>query len=171
MNSQTEQAEIPTNFNDWREYRRFQAWRLYEQGWAQTKIADALDVTDGAVSQWLKTVREDGLSALRSNPDGGPKPRITEEELAQLPELLEQGPAAYGFRGEIWTRARVGEVIKQKFGVTYSDSHVGRLLAKINWTRQKPMEEPDRRDADAVAEWETETFPELKKKPHAKTAP
>ncbi len=33
------------------------------------------------------------------------------------------------------------------------------------------MEEPDRRDADAVAEWETETFPELKKKPHAKTAP
>src|SRR5258708_34305165 len=30
---------------DWREGRRLRAWELYEQGWAQKKIAEALGVT------------------------------------------------------------------------------------------------------------------------------
>ena len=47
----------PTTFNDWREYRRFRAWELKQQGWSQTRIAAALGVTGGAVSQWFKKVR------------------------------------------------------------------------------------------------------------------
>ena len=40
----------------------------------------------------------------------------------RLPELLAQGPAAYGFSGEVWTRSRVVRVIKQEFGVSYDPS-------------------------------------------------
>jgi transposase len=40
------------------------------------------------------------------------------EELQRLPEFLERGPAAYGFRGAVWTRARVRKVIQEEFGVT-----------------------------------------------------
>lgn len=168
MNTQTEQTtdeEIPTTFSDWREYRRFRAWELHEQGWTQTRIAHALGVSAGAVSQWFKKVREEGLSALQSRRGGGPHPRLAEEELQQLPEFLEQGATAYGFRGEVWTRARVGQVIEEEFGVRYSDSHVGRLLAKLGWTLQKPAEKADRRDEAAITCWCEETFPELKKKP------
>jgi len=38
---------------DLREYRRFRAWELHQRGWKQQTIADALGVTQGAVSQWL----------------------------------------------------------------------------------------------------------------------
>ena len=38
----------------WREGRRFRAWELREKGWTQQRISDALGVTQGAVSQWLK---------------------------------------------------------------------------------------------------------------------
>ena len=71
----------------------------------------------------------------------------------------------------MWTRARVGQVIRREFGVGYSDSHVGRLLAKIGWTRQKPIERADQRDAAAVTTWCEETFPELEKKPPLKDVP
>ena len=37
----------PTN---WRDGRRFRAWELYQEGWMQRDIADALGVTQGAVS-------------------------------------------------------------------------------------------------------------------------
>ena len=164
-------AEAPATFSDWREYRRFQAWELKQQGWSQTRIAKALGVTDGAVSQWLKRVREDGVDALRHRRGGGAKPGLSAAELEQLPTLLQRGAEAYGFRGAVWTRARVGQVIRREFGVVYSDSHIGRLLAKIGWTRQKPVERADQRDAAAVTTWCEETFPELEKKPPPKDAP
>jgi hypothetical protein len=88
---------------------------------------------------------------------------LAEEELQQLPEFLEQGATAYGFRGEVWTRACVGQVIEEEFGVRYSDFHVGRLLAQLGWTLQKPAEQADRRDEAEITCWCEKTFPELKK--------
>lgn len=166
MNTEHELEEVPTTFNDWREARRFRAWELHEKGWSQAHIAEALGVTRGAVSQWFKAVREEGLHSLFSSTGKrGPKPRLSEEELQQLPEFLERGAESYKFRGNVWTRARVGEVIKQEFNVVYSGRHVGRLLREIGWTRQKPVERADQRDEDEIAEWRAETFPELKKRP------
>ncbi len=51
---------------DRREGRRRRAWELKEQGWKQQDIAAAPGVTPGAVSQWLKRGREQGVEALRS---------------------------------------------------------------------------------------------------------
>jgi predicted transcriptional regulator len=39
---------------DWREARRYRAWELKQQGWKQKDIAQALGVSEAAVSQWLK---------------------------------------------------------------------------------------------------------------------
>jgi transposase len=86
---------------DWREGRRQRAWELKEQGWKQQDIAAALGVTAGAVSQWLKRGREQGMEGLRRHPAPGRQPRLTAEQLAQIPVLLERGAEAYGFRGQI----------------------------------------------------------------------
>jgi transposase len=163
--------QIPDTFSDWREARRFRAWELKEKGWKQRDIAEALGVTPAAVSQWMKRARESGVAALRNRKRGGAKPRLTEGQLKRLPELLAAGPAAYGFRGEVWTRARVGAVIKQELGVSYSDVHVGRLLRKIGWSRQKPLERASQRDEDAIARWREETWPKLKKRLSKKSEP
>ena len=161
-----EENKVPRSFKDWREARRFRAWELKQKGWTQTRIAEALGVTPGAVSQWLKAVQEHGWVALNSHKGGRPKPRVSEGQLERLPQLLTKGPEAYGFRSDVWTRRRVGTVIKQEFGVTYRDTHVGRLQSKIGWICQKPVERAEQRDEDAIADWREETFPELKKSRH-----
>lgn len=48
-----------------REYRRLRAVELFESGMKQAAIARALNVTRGAVSQWLSAYRDKGLEALR----------------------------------------------------------------------------------------------------------
>ncbi len=172
MNTEQERNEIPESFRDHWEWRRFRAWELHEAGWSQARIAEALGVTGGAVSQWFKRVREAGLGALRSRrEESGRRPGLTDEDLAHLEVCLKQGPAAYGFRGAVWTQPRVREVIRKEFGITYTPCHVGRLLKKIGWTRQKPAERADQRDEDAVTEWCAETLPELKKRPPRKDVP
>ncbi len=78
---------------DWREGRR-RAWELKQQGWKQQDSAAALAVMPGAVGQWLERAREQGVEALRRHPAPGRRPRLTAEQLAQLPALLALGPAA-----------------------------------------------------------------------------
>jgi transposase len=74
-------------------------------------------VSKGAVSQWMKRARQGGVQALKRQPAPGALPRLSEEQRAKVPELLERG--AYGFRGEVWTCERVAIVIRKEFGVSY----------------------------------------------------
>ncbi len=114
----------------WLEARRFRAWELKQQGWRQAEIAKELEVTPGAVSQWMKQAEQKGYTALVSRQGGGAKPRLTEDQLHQLPTLLTKGPHAYGLQGNVWTRNRIIAMIRQVFGVQYSHSHIGRILHK-----------------------------------------
>jgi transposase len=147
----------------WKEARRLQAWQLKHKGWTQHQIAEALGVSEGAVSQWMTRARQGGLEALRHcSPPGAPR-RLTDAQLARLPALLQPGAAAYGFRGQVWTRARVAVIIRLECGVSYHPVHVGRLLKARRWSPQKPMRRARERHEAAIARWRDETWPAIKK--------
>ncbi len=149
---------------DWREGRRLRAWELKREGWSQQRIADALGVsTKGAVSQWMKRAREGGVQALKRQPAPGAPPRLSEEQRAELPELLERGAEAHGFRGEAWTCGRVATVIRREFGVGYHPAHVSRLLKTLRQSLQKPQRRASQRDEEAIEHWKEERWPSLKK--------
>jgi transposase len=148
---------------DWREGRRFRAFELKQQGWSQQEIADALGVSKGAVSQWMKRARQGGVQALKRQPAPGAPPRLSEEQRARVPELLERGAEAYGFRGELWTCERVAEVIGKEFGVSYHPAHVSRLLKALKHSLQKPQRRANQRDEEAIEHWKVKRWPSLKK--------
>ena len=154
---------LSSQAKDWREGRRLRAFELKEQGWKHTEIADALGVTKGALSQWMKRAREEGVQALRHKPPPGAPPRLSEDERARLPELVAQGAEAHGFRGDVWTCERVAEVIRREFGVSYHPAHVSRLLKKVRLSLQKPERRADQRDEEAIEHWKDQKWPALKK--------
>lgn len=138
------------------------AWHLKQQGWSQRQIAAALGVSEGAVSQWMQRARAGGSEALRHRPPPGAPRRLSAEQLARLPELLQRGPAAYGFRGELWTRGRIAAVIQLESGIAYHPRHVGRLCQTSRWSPQQPTRRARQRDEAAMAQWRDETWPALK---------
>jgi transposase len=144
---------------------------LKQAGWKQKDIAEALGVSQAAVSDWVRRGRADGPAALRNQPKSGAPRRLSEEQLARLPELLKLGAEHFGFRGEVWTRKRVASLMEWEFGVRYSLQHVGRLLKAIRWSSQKPVERASQRDEPAIEQWREETWPQLKKRPRRKDAP
>jgi transposase len=156
--------EVEKRSSDWREWRRFRAAELHEEGWTGQEIAVALGVSPGAVSQWLKRLRERGREALRAKPSPGPTPRLTPAQQARIPELLAWGAEAYGFLGDVWTAQRVATVIEQEYRVRYHPDHVGRLLRAIGWSVQKPITRATQRDEAAIRTWREERWPEVKKK-------
>src|ERR671939_217613 len=118
--SATMEKTLSSQARNWREGRRLRAFELKKQGWKQTHIAEALGVTEGAVSQWMKRAQQEGVEGLKHKPPPGAVPRLSEKERAKLAELLAYHDAeAYGFRGKVWTCERVAELIEREFGVRY----------------------------------------------------
>jgi transposase len=150
--------------NNWLEGQRLRGWELAQAGWKQKDIAIALGVTKGAVSQWLKRGREGGMEALRRHPAPGAPSKLSSEQAEKLPQLLSRGAEAYGFRGKVWTHARIAAVIQHEFSVKYHANHIARILRKIGWSRQKPRRRATQRDEVAIAHWAAQEWPMIKKR-------
>ena len=148
-----------------KEARRLRAFELKEEGWDQRDIAEALGVTEGAVSQWMKMARELGPGALIARPHSGAPARLSDGQWQRLLAILAQGAVACGFRGEVWTCDRVARIIAREFGVHYHRAHVSRLLMSLDWMPQKPRQRASQRNEEEIGRWRTERWPRLKRGP------
>jgi transposase len=137
---------------------------LKQQGWYQRDIADALGVREESVSRWLARARDGGPEALRARPRPGHPPKLTAAQKRLIPEFLWHGAEAYGFRGDVWTCARIARVIEEEFGVRYHKDHVGRLLRELRWTPQVPIRRAIQRDEEAIERWRLDVWPELRRR-------
>jgi len=148
---------------DWRQWRRFEALRLKQQGWYQRDIAEALDVSEVSVSHWLARACVGGPQALLTHRGSGHPSALSPAQRCLIPEFLWHGPEAYGFRGAVWTCARVAKVIEEEFGIAYDKGHVSRLLKQLRWTPQMPIRRAVQRDEDAIRHWREDVWPRLLK--------
>ena len=89
----------------------------------------------------------------------GRSPRLTPDQLSSIPEFLWHGPEVDGFRGQVWTCARIAEVVEWEFGVRYHKDHVGRLLKALHRTPQQPIKRAIQRDDEAIQLRRDETWP------------
>lgn len=154
---------LPALDRQGKEYRRFLAWQMPEQGLSQAQIARTLAVSEGAVSHWFKAVSEQGLEALKSHPAPGQTPLLCDEQKLQLAGMLERSAEEFGFRGNFWSRPRVKKLIFDEFGVRYHVSHMSRLLKQLGFSLQKPAKRARQQDREAVAAWQQQRWPALKK--------
>jgi transposase len=141
-----------------------QAWRLSKRGWRPRDIAIALGVSKGAVSQWLAAAHLGGRPALQAKPHRGAPSKLTPDQTRLIPDFLSHGAEAYGFRGKLWTTARVAKVIEEEFGVSYHRGHVSRLLKQLQWTPQVPVIRALQRDEREIRRWQRQVWPELKRR-------
>jgi transposase len=98
--------------------------------------------------------------SLEAKPHLGPPRRLADYDYNELEQLLLEGATAHGWANNLWTAARVGEVIKRHFGVEYHPAHVSRILKEhLNWTCQRPDSRHRDRDDAAIKWWLANAFP------------
>lgn len=134
---------------------------LDHDGWHHRDIAESLGVREETVSHWLARARVGGSRALLAHPAPGHPSALSPEQRSLIPEFLWHGPQAYGFRGRVWTCARVAKVIEEEFAVHYDKGHVSRLLKQLRWTPQMPIRRAIQRDEQAIEHWRRVTWPRL----------
>jgi transposase len=130
--------------------RRIRAVELVRGGESPEDVAHFLGCGRSSVYTWVKLAREDpGKLAARPHP--GRTPRLDEADRKRLEELLLQGAVAHGWRTELWTAARVADLIERHFKISFHPEHVRKILRrKLGWTSQKPQRRARERDEAAI---------------------
>lgn len=147
------------------ETRRRRAAQLFKEGLSQADVARFLQVSRQSVSRWYESWRAGGTKALKKAPRTGRPAMLTAKELKQVEKALLEGALAHGFSTDLWTLARVAEVIARETGVAYHPGHVWKVLRAMGWSLQKPARRAIERDEEAIATWVKETWPEVKRGP------
>jgi transposase len=142
------------------ERRRRRAVELLEQGESPATVARILGVKRTTLHRWRRMARQaDGLAA---KPPKGAKRRLDDAQLTKLEQLLLKGAPAHGFPNELWTSARVAQVILRQFGVKYHPAYVRRLLRRrLNWTSHKPQRRARQRNDKEAERWKADEFPRI----------
>ncbi len=145
------------------EERRKRAAKLFACGVPQADIARELDVSRQSVSRWFASFEKGGAVALRGARRAGRKPRLTSSDVRRIEQALLRGARASGYPTELWTLARITEVIEALTGVAYHPGHVWRLMGQLGWSPQRPERRARERDDDAVATWVRDRWPVVRK--------
>jgi transposase len=148
------------------EARRLRAAELFATGVRQAEVARQLGVSRQSVNRWHARFKQAGVQALASRGPTGYSARLSNQDLERLTALLLEGAAAHGFTGELWTVARITQLISREFGVDYHSSHVWWLLRhRLGWSPQRPVRQAKERDQAAVDQWVKERWPKIKETP------
>jgi transposase len=113
--------------------------------------------------RWRDARGEFGDEGLKPKPASGRPPKLTDAQRKRLVRLLLKGAIAHGYTTELWTTVRIAEVIEEEFGVHYHRAHIGRLMASLGWTYQKPKRRAIQRDENKIEEWKRRQWPRIKK--------
>jgi transposase len=147
------------------EERRLQAATLFDKGGlSQAEIGRRLSVSHQTVSDWHELWAKGGAGALRGAGRAGRMRRLSAGQLSDVEAALAKGALANGYPTDLWTLARVAEVIEATTGVSFSYGHTWRVLREqLGWSRQRPARRAVERDDAAVERWVKEEWPRLKK--------
>ena len=148
------------------EHIRIQAVRrVIEDGESPSEIMRSYGLCRTTIYPWLRDFKDKGWEALAESIAQGPEPKLTDKQKQQVKRwILGKDPRQYGFDFGLWSRRIVQQLIQEKMGIELCLTSVGKLLASMNITPQKPLRRAYERDPVAVALWEKETYRQLKKR-------
>jgi hypothetical protein len=66
---------------------------------------------------------------------------------------LKRGPQALGYKANLWTSARVADLIEQECGVKYDPSQAWRILRQLGWSCQRPTGRAVEREDEKIRRW------------------
>lgn len=142
---------------------RIRAVRSVQAGGSPSDVARALGVTVRTMYGWLARYRRGGWGGLKAKPLFGRPPKLNARAMQWIYDTVTQkNPLQLKFPFALWTREMVAALIKRKFNITLAANSVGRLLAQLGITCQKPLHRALERDEALVQQWLKKEYPKIK---------
>lgn len=108
------------------------------------EAASRVGVSQANSSRWAHAWNDSGVDGLRPSFGGGRPPKLSDEQFAELCEILEEG--------QPWTPRAIHALIEDRYGVTYDPAHLSRKLraSGMHYAKPRPMDPRSPENADEI---------------------
>jgi transposase len=114
---------------------RYQAVRLYGQGYPVKEIQEITGCSRPSLMEWGRAYRQFGVAGLVDKREGGNRAKLSPLEVEQLQEQLHSytpvqlfsSTGCYG-DGQFWTVPDLAKLVERHYGVTYKSATSYRTL-------------------------------------------
>lgn len=145
------------------EEARFEAVRRVQAGEAPTAVARDMGLYTNRIFIWLAAYRSGGWDALRSRKAMGRPKRLAAKQIRWIYDTVTtKNPLQFKLPFALWTRAQIRALVAQRFSVKLSLVSVGRLLAQLGLTCQRPLFRAYQQDRSLVERWLKEEYPKIR---------
>jgi transposase len=131
-----------------------------QSGTSPEVLAKALGLRRSTVYGWLAMYRAGGWEALKAKPVTGRPKKITGTQLQWVyTTVVGSNPLQHRFEFALWTRQMIRILLWEQFRLKLSLSSVGRLLAQLGLTCQRPLFRASEQDELKVRRWRENDYP------------
>jgi len=142
---------------------RIRAVEQVQAGHSPEEVIKVLGFTRGRIYEWLARYRSGGWHALRAKPLKGRPRRITGSQMKWIYNTVTlKNPLQFKFEFALWTRRMIRDLIAERYGIQLSLTSVGRLLAQLGLTCQKPLMRAFQQNPSLVQQWLKEEYPQIR---------
>lgn len=142
---------------------RLMAVRRVREGESPSAVIKSYGLCRTTIYPWLRREKQGGEKALASRKGSGRPPVLTPKQKRRVRTwICGKNPRQYGFDFGLWTRRVVADLIWRYFKKRMSITSVGRVLAELQITPQKPLRRAYQRDPEAIRAWKEEKYPLLR---------
>lgn len=142
-----------------------------QNGASPEEVIRTMGFCRACIYNWLAKYRAGGWEALDARKRGGRPKKLTGEMVAWIYKVVTGGdPRQYKFPFALWTRNAIAILIFRQYKIRLSANSVGRLLAQLGITPQKPLWKAYQQDPERVRLWLEEEYPKIVREARKKKA-
>lgn len=139
---------------------RTRAVQRVQTGESPEVVIAALGFSRSCIYSWLAMYRAGGWSALKARALNGRPKRISGQQMQWIyATVVGTSPLQHRFEFALWTRAMIQTLVREQFGLRLSLSSVGRLLAQLGLTCQRPLFRAYEQNPTLVQQWRERDYP------------
>lgn len=141
---------------------RYQAVRLYGEGYPEKEIEQITGCSRTSLMEWCRAYRADHSQGLVDKRVGGNSAKLSKLQIEELQQRLHQytpkelfGASVNTAKGQFWTVKDMMRIVREQYGVEYkSRTSYTRLLGLCGFSYQKTEKIFKSRNQTKVADFE-----------------
>jgi putative transposase len=130
--------------------RRFLSLAAVMDGMSREDAARIGGMDRQTLRDWVHRFNRSGPNGLKDAWYGGPKPRLSPKQKAELAQLVEIGPDRAIDKVVRWRRVDLQKLIKERFGVDYHERYVGTLLKELGFSHMSARPRHPAQDGEII---------------------